>query len=51
MGQVSISVAGLFCLPSAYFQTFTKAGYGAVTEEGVIVTNEPLVRQIGLTEH
>ena len=27
-----------------------EAGYGAVTEDGTIVLNEPLVRQLGLTE-
>jgi putative phosphoribosyl transferase len=28
----------------------TEAGYGAVTEDGVIVLNEPMVRQLGLSE-
>ena len=29
----------------------TEAGYGAVTEEGIVVLNEPLVSQLGLTKH
>lgn len=28
-----------------------EAGYGAVTEDGTIVLNEPLVKQLGLSEH
>ena len=28
-----------------------EAGYGAVTEEGIVVINEPLVNQLGLTKH
>jgi putative phosphoribosyl transferase len=28
-----------------------EAGYGAVTEDGVIVLNEPVVRSLGLTRH
>jgi len=29
----------------------TEAGFGAVTEDGVIVLNEPLVEELGLTQH